>query len=143
MRIIILLIVIGAASCVTLKKSIQQPSSKITLYVFNDETSRPGQTLEEEFWKTTNGLDTIEIKGERLVNLYLRELASLKDTLLYEPGEINEFPHEYAFVFMKDNIMDTIYSNRLLYLFREKNKNKYYVDTTGFFRKHFDAFLIN
>lgn len=143
MRTIILSIVIGIVGCAALTTKVNYPNSKITLYVLNDETDRPGQTLEEEFWSTQGGLDTIEIRGERLVKLYSKKLASLKDTALYEPGEIDQFPHAYAFIFVKDNVTDTIYSNRLLYLFKWKNKNAYYTDTTDFFRNHFGSFLIN
>jgi hypothetical protein len=143
MRIIILLIVVVVIGCAAPKVNRSRPNIRMTLYVFNDESLRPGQTLENEFWETPRSLDTIEIRGERLISLYKKQLSFLKDTALYDPGELDEFPHNYALIFRKDNIADTIYSNRLLYLFKWKNRNTYYTDTTGFFRKHFGSFLIN
>jgi hypothetical protein len=142
MRPIFLSLIIVIIGCAASTKS-EKVNTKLTLYVLNDETMRPGQTLEDEFWETKHGLDTIEIKGEKLIQLYSKQLLSLKDTLLYQPGEIDQFPHAYAFILTKGSVIDTFYSNRSLYLFKWKNRSKYYTDPTGFFEKHFSSFLIN
>ncbi|HEY6437944.1 MAG TPA: hypothetical protein VIY47_15245 [Ignavibacteriaceae bacterium] len=144
MRAIILSIIIGVVGCAALTTNVNHSSSKIILYVFNDETDRPGQTLEEEFWGTPGGLDTVEIKGKRLVDLYKQKFNTLKDTMLYTPEELDDFYHSFAFVFANDKgNVDTLYADRIFRFFKWKNKRKYYEDTTEFFRKHFGSFLIN
>src|SRR4051794_18847765 len=103
MRTTILLIVMAIVSCSALTLNMSHPNPKITLYVFNDETNRPGQTLKEEFWGTHDGLDTVEMAGARLVSFYLKKFNTLKyDSATYRPtkfGVYDDFYHSFAFVF--------------------------------------------
>jgi hypothetical protein len=143
MRALIIMFILGVVGCATSKKNYHHSYSGMTLYVFNDETSRPGQTLEDEFWETPGGLDTIEFRGKRLTDLYKKKLSSLKDTMLYSPGELDDFYHSFSFVFDLDGkLSDTVYADRIFRFFKWKNKGKYYEDTTGFFRKQFGSFLV-
>jgi hypothetical protein len=140
-----IIVIIGCAASIT---NSGKPEAKITLYVFNDETDRPGQTLKEEFWGTPGGLDTLEVHGSRLINYYLKKFNTLKpDSITYNPssfGVYDDFYHSFAFVFIDEKgINDTLYADRILRYFKWEGKQKYYEDTTGFFRKHFGSFLIN
>ena len=87
MRTLILSIITGVIGCSAITTNPGSPTQKITLYVFNDETDRPGQTLKEEFWGTPGGLDTVEIRGHRLASYYLEKFNTLKPDSVSFPDE--------------------------------------------------------
>lgn len=144
MRAIFLLMILLNIGCAATTTGPGKTGTKIILYVFNDEAMRPGQTLETEFWETPGGLDTVEINGKRLYQLYMQRLNTLKDTLLYHPGELDDFYHSFALVFPNEKgIADTVYADRIFRFLKWKGRKKYYEDTTGIFQKHFGSFLVN
>lgn len=113
------------------------------IYIFNTEIYGIDQTNEEEFWVESDKFDTILFLDKSLANYYFSKLSIIKDTMLFQPEEVDQFDHSFVFIFRsKFKEPDTIYSGRRLRYFRFKNHNKFGVDTTGFFKRHFSSFYL-
>jgi len=116
------------------------PSPKrISIFVYNSNTDRPYQVLEEDFWANKKNIDTIEIRGKHLVDFICKRLASLKDTTI-DDYSVKEFDHAFAFMIIEGKVKDTIYADPTLKLF--KRKNTLYVDNLEFFKKTFSIYLL-
>lgn len=111
---------------------------KTTILFFNSDALFAVGLGVDNFWRANIYHDTIII-SDRSYNLLLNEkFKNLKDTTKKMKEDIIcsvAFIREYD-----NNYRDTIYSSPSLKFWQKGDK--YFVDTSGFFKKSFRAFLI-
>lgn len=139
MKAILIFFILFTISCNRSATEAKRDHKDILLYFINDQTLtlRPGQITEAQFWASSENLDTLRIKDT--TGKCIARFNTLQDTILYSSDEVDLFPHVFAFVFERDDRLDTFYADRELKLFewKGKGKRKFYKDTTSFFKEKF------